>query len=261
MFRLAVLTIAISVLLQSSLSVAPMAAFLAQPEPWRYAALGDSLATGMAAGRGYVPRYQEHIRVDQAVEVSLTNLGVNGWMTENLLPALRSDTRFREAVATAHVITWSIGGNDLARARLGYKVRICGGADNQDCLKLTVDIFKRNWDAILAEIVSLRGADALLRSMDIYYPYVGLDAAEDTWPADGGLTDFQVFKPYVDEVNAYIGASLASNSIPYAEVYAAFNGPDGNEDPTAKGYLAADLFHPSDAGHEVIAGLLQQLGY
>ena len=37
---------------------------LAAPASWDYVALGDSLATGYGAFKGYVPRYEAHIETD-----------------------------------------------------------------------------------------------------------------------------------------------------------------------------------------------------
>ena len=44
-------------------------------------------------------------------------------------------------------------------------------------------------------------------------------------------------------------------------MYLAFNGPDGDEDPHDKGYIAADGLHANDTGYAVLAGLLRDLGY
>lgn len=233
----------------------------AEPTPWAYTALGDSLATGVGAQQGYVLRYREHVEADTGASIALSNLGVNGWTSGDLLSALTATPTFREAVASAQLLTWSIGGNDLLAARLRYKLSACGGPDNQSCLRGAVATFKQNWDAIVAQILALQNpGGATLRSIDIYNSYVSADAIADTWPDDGGLTDLEVLKPYLDEVNAHISTTLASNDIGYAAVYAAFNGPDGDEDPAARGYIAPDGLHPNDAGHAVIAELLRSLG-
>lgn len=100
----------------------------APAETWQYAALGDSLAVGVLAERGYVPRYQQHIQAGTVKTVILTNLGVNGWQSSDLLAALRSDARFRNAVRRAQVVTWDIGGNDLRAVRLEFIRGTCGGA-------------------------------------------------------------------------------------------------------------------------------------
>lgn len=220
---------------------------------WDYAALGDSLATGVGALQGYVPRYADHLEQDNAVSVDLTNLGQNGWTSSDLLDALQNSRRFRQTVSGGEVVTWNIGGNDLMDARDDYKAGTCGGDDNQDCLRATVATFKSNWDAIIVEILSLRStSDTIIRTMDIYNPYVNEDKA------DG---DFEVLKPYIDDVNNHIATTATNNNIPYAQVYLAFNGPNGDEDPEDKGYLSLDGVHPNDTGHAVIAQLLRDLAY
>jgi lysophospholipase L1-like esterase len=228
---------------------------------WRYTALGDSLAVGLIAWFGYVPRYQSYLRGDNNASVSLTNLGQSGWTSSDLLAALRTNATFRSAVSNAQVVTWDIGGNDFRAARSRYKAGTCGGADNQDCLRSTLDTFDANWDAIEAEVLALRSpSNTILRTMDLYNPYVSVDKASDTWPGDVG-SDFRVFKAYLDAANNHIAATASSQGIPVAKVSVAFNGPTGEEDPRAKGYIAFDGLHPNDTGHWVIASLLRNLGY
>ena len=229
---------------------------------WDYTALGDSLGTGFGAFRGYVPRYETHIEADTGNTVNHNNLSRNGWTSEDLLSALRNDAGFRRAVRRAEVVTYDIGGNDLRDARERYKQGTCGGADNQDCLRTTVNEFESNWDAITAEILSLRSPrNTVIRTMDIYNPYVGRDVTADSWANDGGQNDFQAFKPYAEEANSHIAATSTTNGIRYAPVYRAFNGPSGAEDPSGKGYIFIDGLHPNDRGHAVIAGLFRDLGY
>ena len=235
---------------------------LAAPASWDYVALGDSLATGFGAFTGYVPRYEAHIETDTGVAVTRTNLAQNGWTSSQLLSALRNDAKFRRAVRGAEVVTWDIGGNDLRAARNSYKNGTCGGADNQDCLRAAVAKLETNWDAITAEVLTLRStSNTIVRTMDIYNPYVRSDISSDTWQNDGGMNDFQVFKIYVDEVNQHIAATSGARNVPYAKVYLAFNGVNGDEDPGAKGYLSFDGLHPNDTGHRIIAGELRKLGY
>jgi hypothetical protein len=50
---------------------------LAAPASWNYVALGDSLATGFGAFKGYVSRYEAYIETDTGVAVTRTNLGQN----------------------------------------------------------------------------------------------------------------------------------------------------------------------------------------
>jgi hypothetical protein len=55
----------------------------------------------------------------------------------------------RSTVAEANVVTWDIGGNDLAGARTRYLEGSCGGSDNQQCLRDAVEQFRSNWDSII----------------------------------------------------------------------------------------------------------------
>ena len=234
-------------------------------EQWRYTALGDSLATGILSFRGYVPRYRDYVRSDTGASVTLSNLGQNGWTSAELLNALQSNPDFQYSVAQSEVVTWDIGGNDLRAARSRYKAKTCGGSDNQDCLRITVAQFKSNWDAIAFAVTNYRlTSNTVIRTMDIYNPYVAADKKANTISdrIDGG-NDFVVFKRYLDEVNAHIAGTQErlGLAVPYAQVYRAFNGPSGTDDPKAKGYIAIDGLHPSDTGHRVIADLLRQLGY
>jgi len=72
---------------------------------------------------------------------------------------------------------------------------------------------------------------------------------------------FTTVEPYLDEVNNHIHADAQANGIPVAAVHQAFNGTDGTQDPGAAGLIAADGFHPNDAGHKVIADQLRTLAY
>src|SRR5215211_2911062 len=234
---------------------------LAAPTSWDYVALGDSLATGFGAFKGYVPRYDAYIETDTGVAVTRTNLGQNKWTSAQLLSALRNDPTFRRATREAEIVTWNIGGNDLRAARNSYKNGTCGGADNQDCLQATVAKLETNWDAITAEVLELRSTNTIVRTMDIYNPYVRTDKISDTWQNDGGMNDFQVFKRYVDEVNYHIATTSYTWGIPYAELYLTFNGTTGDEDPKSMGYLSFYGVHPNNTGHRIIADELRKLGY
>jgi lysophospholipase L1-like esterase len=232
----------------------------APPKRWAYSALGDSLAVGALALQGYVPRYQDYIQTDTHARVSLRNLAQNGWTSQDLLLALQSDESFRDSVRTSQVVTWDIGGNDLRHARGSYKAGTCyeGTLDNEHCLARTLAEFKMNWDLIVDLILGLRlPSNTIIRTMDLYNPFVKEDLAVDT---DGdGRSDFQTLKQYHDWVNEHIHAN--SGGIPWAAVAEAFNGPNGDQDPRDKGYIAFDGVHPNDTGHKVIADRLRALGY
>jgi len=228
-----------------------------------YTALGDSLAFGAFApiGQGYVPRYDEFVETDTGASLYLVDLGIPGWTSLDLVQALRTNSIFRISVFYSSVVTWDIGGNDLSAARNKYKSGTCGGSDNQDCMKAAVAALKANWNGIIGQIRRLRrGRPTIIRTMNIYNPFVNIDKASDSWPGDG-VNDFEALKPYLEDANAYIAAASAANGVLTADVYHAFNGANADEDPSSKGYLAFDGFHPNALGHFVIASLMRSLGY
>jgi lysophospholipase L1-like esterase len=201
---------------------------------WDYVALGDSLAVGAGARRGYVDRYAAYITADTGAGIDLLNLGRSGQTSSQLLHALRNEPGMRRALGTAEVITFNIGINDLGDAGEAYENGACSGSDNQKCLRTAVEAFKENWDAIIAELLSLRSTDdAVIRTAGIgYTPRVN-----------------EIFEPYVDEVNRYIATTAANHDIPYAQPY------------LGKEYMSLDGVHPNDDGYEVLADRLRELGY
>ena len=180
------------------------AAMIDSPVYWDYVALGDSLAVGVGARRGYVARYAAYIAADTGARIDLLNLGRSGQTSSQLLHAVRNDPVMRRALGTAEVITFNIGINDLGQAGEAYESGACGGSNNQKCLRAAVEAFEEKWNAIIAEILSLRSTeDAIIRTAGIgYTPRVD-----------------DIFKPYVGEVNHHIATTAANHDIPYAQPY------------------------------------------
>ncbi len=244
-------------------TILPTPTFGPTPTPGnakQYTALGDSIAFGLFGFPSYVERYAQAFRA-AAQPVNVTNDAQIGANSDRLLNTLRTDNSVRQAVAQANIITWNIGGVDARAARESYQARTCGAADNQECLRRSSAHLKANWSGIIAQILSLRGGHpTIIRTMDLYNPYVFEDSRTDSWPNDG-KNDFQVFKTYLDDTNAYMRNVASGNGIGVAHVYEAFNGPAGNLDPSLKRLISFDGFHPNTEGHRLIAELLVQVGF
>jgi lysophospholipase L1-like esterase len=223
--------------------------------PWTYTAMGDSLAAGVGAtnSNGYVPRFSALAQSDTGNTVTLNNLGVSGWNSAQLLNAIRADQNFRNAIANSHVVTWDIGGNDLTGPLNSFLFGSCGGTDNQNCLRAAVAQLNSNWDAIMAEIISLRNPNTtVLRTMNIYNPFVNFLRLTNA------LT---VANFYLAQVNDHIEESCRNNHVVMANVFYAFNGANGEEDAGDKGLLFTDNFHPNDAGYTIITNLFREARY
>ena len=201
---------------------------------WDYVALGDSLAAGVGAERGYVDRYAAHLRNGTGARVRVTNLGVGGQTSSELLDALRGDESMRRAIAGAEVVTFNIGLNDLGRAGAAYEEGTCGGEDGEECLQEAVEAVKDNWDAIATELLGLGSTgDTIIRTPGLGYT----PRAED---------DLQ---HYVSDVNRHIASTTRSKAVPYVEI------------PAGEVGMSPDGVHPNDAGYATIADRLRGLGF
>lgn len=226
-----------------------------RPVNANYVALGDSVAYGLIAFKGYVFRYQEGLEERLNGTVDTQNMSAPGVSSEALLANLTSNTMMQERLAQANYVTWNVGGKDLLDARAQYQSNRCGGKDNQNCLRRSSQNLKTNWDGILAKIQSLRQPHATVTAMDIYNPFVDEDNATDSWPNDAG-SDFDVFKPYLDDINQHLRNSTIATNLHFASVYTAFNGPAGTRDPELTDLISFDGLHPNDKGHTLIADLI-----
>lgn len=207
--------------------------------PLHYVALGDSLASGLNGRPSYVDIYRRLLERRTGRTVRLTNLGRPGWSSGQLLDALRNDSRFRDAVSSADVVTWDIGGNDILRAAFESVAGACRGGAIR-CLQDARQNFTRNWDAIVDELHALTsGHEVQLQTFDLYTPFVELPGV----PRDEALAELA-------RMNETIRASSKRSNIDVAAVREAF--ASGGHEPL----IAADGVHPTAAGHSVIARLL-----
>jgi lysophospholipase L1-like esterase len=201
---------------------------------WDYVALGDSLAVGVGARRGYVTRYAEQLRSDTGARVRTINLGVSGQTSTQLLYSLRHDPAMRNDLRGAEIVTLNIGLNDLAQASGSYEAGICGDPQNKACLREAVNKVEQNWDAIIEEILTLCSTEeTIIRTAGFGYT-----------PRAGKL-----FEPYVLETTRHIASTTAENNIPSVEVRLGDAG------------MSKDDLHPNDRGYRVIAARLTDLGY
>lgn len=220
------------------------------PSDWTYVALGDSW-TGSVCGTSYVAYYAGHIESDLGVKVRVLSKAKINLTSEELLSALRSDQYLRNDMSKAKVVTFLIGGNNA------YFVLNPGIPDIQKAFAA----WRETYDAVIDEILSLRStSDTIIRAIDYPNPWVCLLKKQ-------GI--FDQVKPNCDAWSEQIVEAASEHNIPVARAYLAWNGPNGDEDPAAKGYICGDPYqlpavgnvHPNEAGNRVIAEVLRKLGY
>jgi len=224
-------------------------------EPWDYVVLGPSIGTRWAE------YYGEMVETDLGVELRYHNYYEGAQTAEELLNNLKNDETLRERIREADIITIGIGFPDLFFGALReYRMTLLEPDElkqkmnnDQQQLEQKLKTFRVTYDALLDEILTLTSTNkALIRVMDTYFPFVAEYKR---------IGIYDQSKDYIREFNNHIEQSATERGIPVVYIFLLFNGPDGDEDPFEKGWIAADFQHPNETGLELIASEFRKLGY
>jgi|SRR3990170_3428146 len=218
-------------------------------ETWDYVVMGVFVRSAIS----HVPsEYADYIERDQGVRIVLNEW--ERWEAEDILMNLRINEDLRTAIREAEVITfdYSIDWVDIPETL--YRNGLCGGPDNQDCLREGVQQAEQDWLGIIDLIIDLHtGSPVLLRTVlmgDWFYDwqYIGPMTAEQK----------QVLLSYYHEFQAFMEGDAASRGIPVIRI---FPEPYFNDENPPAEYLQSDGIHLSEQGSIVVAEQLRALGY
>ena len=227
--------------------------------PLVYASLGPSSNFFPGPTTGMIFLYADMLEERFGVEVDHRNHTIGGDDAEALLERMRTNDRLRQDLAEAHVVTlmfpidYWVSPMQTAGGYQGKDPALCGGDDNQQCLRDALTTHKQHVDAILEELtLQCPPTEVLIRIADTYMIHT-----RDKISA--GTLDFII--PYWRDAQEYIEEAAADRGIPVAQVFDALMGPDGLDDPEEKGLMLDDQEHPNEAGALLMADLVGALGY
>lgn len=216
---------------------------------WNYEVMG-------VHARNYVSddmtqRHAEFIEQDQSVEVALREWErmEPGEIAENL----RTNEDLRQAIAEAEVITYDFAFDWQNQSQSLFLAGMCGGEDNQDCLREDLLQAQEDWSAILDRITELRaGSPVLLRVLlhgDWFFdfPYWNPTPEQKSIMAD----TYHQFQTYALEDAAQRGVTVVR----------VFPDPYFNESNPPAEYFLTDGIRLSDAGSIALAEVLRGTGY
>lgn len=231
---------------------------LARPALWSLVGLGDSITAGEGCPScvPFVDLYARQITRDTSIPVNVTNLGVGGSTSADLLASLSDGQPAASRVRSADVITVTIGANDfLPQLDTALSGR-CGGTDELACFSSTLSKLQVNLTSTLQRIAELRDDRPTVVCVTGYWN-VFLDGAV------GAKAYGPTFARSSDEltrrVNSTIKQVTDASQARYVDLYRPFKGETGDNDDTS--LLADDGDHPSQAGHIKIAESLAGVGY
>jgi acyl-CoA thioesterase I len=189
-------------------------------ESIRYLALGDSytIGTGLEDEAQNFPNLlAQRLRQEIGVDVTVVNLGVNGYTTTDLireeLPVARS--------VRPELVTILIGANDIVQGSddATYRVRI-----------------EQIYEVVLQ--LGLRPERVLAISVPDFSALPGAASF-------GSATDL---RKRIDAFNAVAQSEAASRGFPYVDIT-----PVSREGDQGDGWLATDGLHPGPAQHQAIS--------
>ena len=203
-------------------------------------ALGDSITAGYGLERNLnrVSRKAYPQLLGDEIGYRVTNLAVAGMTSCEVLEAVQSNNRYRNAIARADIIILNVGGADM----LGFLVEFLNPSTPDPDSGLFIGALGANIAAILGEISALNpGVPILL--FNIYEPYPLAFVL--------GSEVYSSLIPLLFGVNLTIESFAALPSVYFVDAYAAFDVYPGSESEKA-GLLFVDEVHPSELGQELL---------
>ena len=268
-----------------ALSLLPASALAAGGEQKSYVALGDSITTGYGLAEKEAGFARQ---VADSNGYTLTNLAKDGATSSMLLTSL-SDSEVSSAIASADLITITIGGNDLMNALYAYLAEEYNNKQNSDTPITAADVkaslagtlseipqvamlsfaaskipdfpdstaantalstFATNFSSIISAIKG-NNSSAEIIVVNQYNPYSRLST--------GNLLDLSALDSAVQALNTAI-SSGATAGYTVADVYTAFEEATENPCNASVSLPSINLdFHPNAAGHSLIASTISAL--
>ncbi len=215
-------------------------------EEWTYVVLGFA---GMS--KGWPSLYANYMEEDLNITVKVHNDTQDGQDTKGVVAMLMARRMVQKHLAEADVVTLVAGPGEVAAA--GFCM-----TGNGDYPLGTVPFdeyivtFRENYDVMFDELLKhVDPATTLIRTLNYYMWHIDL------------LQEWGVYeecKQSWEALNDQIAESAAAHDILVVSAYEIFNGPNGDEDPVAKGYLTPDR-DINELGATAVAEQFRQLGY
>ncbi len=258
----AVLVVAVGTAVAGSATRAPADPIQVSPAPTISAAptsrmtltaLGDSIpaAVNCPGCAPFVELFARQLATRDRAPIEVTNLGVSGWTSDDLLDALAPDGDDAATVRDSDILTITIGANDFAPQLESYVNGTCGDDDQLSCFEADMADLETNLRQVLARVTDLRSG----RTSGVF-----VTGYWDVFP-DGEVAEQMYGRQFLSDsatltqrANAVIDKVATDAHETYVDLFGPFKGTAGSYDPIE--LLADDGDHPNQAGHQKISDAL-----
>lgn len=252
-----------------------------------WSGFGDSIMAGycglFCSIKSYASYYADSAAAENGWAVDLQARPQSGETTIQIYDEMNNHI---SELRNADLVIWSAGGNDFLDARSSYKSTCDQAALNQAMIDWRAD-----WDLIISLVSAEASPDAIIRTMNIYYP----DPDNDRADFCGQASDFSVFYPLLLDAGSYMCTTAAVAGFQCADSISAMNcdeidanhtidpnclDPSGSNfrdpldvikyvngvatswpNPSNSGMIQSDRTHPGAVGQQYIADAHHALGY
>lgn len=218
------------------------------PRTLRVVGLGDSVMSGVNCNcAGLAEEYGRALAQRTGKRVQVTNLGMSGLVTTELVIDLRHDSRTRAAISDADVVLVTIGANDLLPEFDDWQA---GGCDTA-CVGSGAATMGQHMQQVLTSLAALRrGNDGPVLVTNYWNLFTDGSVARRS----GGQAQIDWTRQVTATANKEICSAAHAAADICVDLVEPFEG--WGADPTA--LLAADGDHPNAAGVRAIVTQLLQ---
>lgn len=225
-----------------------------------YVAIGDSLTEGigdLTNSGGFVPLVAKDLQEQYHLNgVQTDNFGKNGDRSDQILKRIKKNETIQAGLATADVITLTVGGNDLMKVIKGDIFRL-----TKESFKRPLKSYQKEVDKLLTEIRKYN-ADAPIYVLGIYNPFylyfpdiTEMQEIVDNWNSGTEEIVQAEKKAYFIPINDLLYKGVGDE----VGIVSSENTLNSSEEVDIKNnaLYEEDHFHPNNLGYQIMASTVR----
>lgn len=225
-----------------------------------YVAIGDSLTEGigdLTNSGGFVPLVAKDLQEQYHLNgVQTDNFGKNGDRSDQILKRIKKNETIQAGLATADVITLTVGGNDLMKVIKGDIFRL-----TKESFKRPLKSYQKEVDKLLTEIRKYN-ADAPIYVLGIYNPFylyfpdiTEMQEIVDNWNSGTEEIVQAEKKAYFIPINDLLYKGVGDE----VGIVSSENTLNSSDEVDIKNnaLYEEDHFHPNNLGYQIMASTVR----